>query len=109
MQNLFNAEYQRLLENLKKDILSGPTSVISDPSRRFYINTDWSNDGMGEVHFQADVSEEARKSEAQEKSGGKCEFEYSLEGMRLRPISFISGSTVSPLEKSRHGFVGEAA
>ena len=59
--------------------------------------------------LQADESAEARKSEVQEKDGGKCEFYNSLEGMRLRPIYFISGSTVSPLEKSRHIFVGETA
>ena len=45
---------------------------------------------MGVVLLQADISEEAKKSEAQENSGGKCEFDKSLGGMRLRPISFIS-------------------
>ena len=63
---------------------------------------------MGAVLLQADVSEEARKSEAQEKDGVKCEFDKYLEGMRLRPIYFILRSTVLPLEKSRHNFVGEA-
>ena len=29
--------------------------------------------------------------------------------MRLQPIYFISISTVSPLENSRHNFVGESA
>ena len=54
---------------------------------------------MVAVIIQADVSEEARKSEAQEKDGGKCEYEYSLEGMFLRPIYFILISTVPPLER----------
>ena len=31
-----------------------------------------------------------------------------FEGLCLQPISFISRSTVSLLEKSRRGFVGEA-
>ena len=62
---------------------------------------------MGAVLLQADVSEESRKSEAQEKAGRKCEFENYLEGIHLQPISFISISTVSTLKKSRHSFVGE--
>ena len=52
---------------------------------------------MVSVLLQADVLEEAIKSEAQEKASVKCEFDKYLEGMRLRPISFISISTVLPL------------
>ena len=70
-----------------------------DPSIRFYINIYCSEDGMGAVLIQADVSAEAIKSEAQEKDVEKCEFDKSLEGMRLRPIYFISRSTASPTEK----------
>ena len=44
---------------------------------------------MGEVLLQEYDSKEVRDPEAQEKDGGKCEFKKSLEGMRLRPISFI--------------------
>ena len=82
----WNPEDQRLMERLNKDILSGPTLARPDPSRRFYIKIDWSKDKMGAVLLQADVSKEAIKPEAQEKDGGKCEFDNSLEGMRLRPI-----------------------
>ena len=60
---------------------------------------------MGAVILQADVSAEARKSEAKEKYSEKCEFDKSLEGIYLRPISFISISTVLPLEKSINRFV----
>ena len=52
------------MEQLKKDILSGPTLAILYPSIRFYINTDWSKDVMRAVIYQSDVSEESRKSEA---------------------------------------------
>ena len=83
------------MERLKKDILSGPTLARSDTSRRFYIKTDWTKDVMGAVLLQSDVSEEAIKPEAQEKAGRKCEFDKYLED--LRPIYFISRSTVSPL------------
>ena len=74
MQNLWNIEDQMLLERLKKDILSGPTLARPYPSRRFYIKSDCSKDLMGVLLLQADVSVEERKSEAQEKAGGKCEF-----------------------------------
>ena len=49
LQNLWNLEDQRLLERLKKYILSGPTLVRPDPSRMFYTKTDWYKYGMGEV------------------------------------------------------------
>ena len=41
MQNIWSIEDQRLLERLKKDILSGPTLAIPDPYRRFYIKKEW--------------------------------------------------------------------
>ena len=65
MQNLFNIGDQRLLEHKKKYILSGTNLARPDPSRRFYIKSDWPKDGMGDVLLQADVSEESRNSEAQ--------------------------------------------
>ena len=119
MKNLWNLQYQILLEWLKKDILSVPTLSIPYPSRRFYIKTDWSNNGMGAVLIQEDVSQKARKEEAQEKDDVKCEFEKSVEVMCLRPICFIpvsmvlsiyfiSRSMVSPLEKRIHSFVRES-
>ena len=109
MQNLWNPKHQRLIEWLKKEILSGPTLSILDLSRRFYIRTDWSKDGMGAVLMQSDVSEEARKPEAQEKEVRKYEFLKSLEVMRLQPLYFISGSTLLPLTKSRQNFVVETS
>ena len=75
MQNLCNPQDQMLLERLKRDILSGPTLARPDPSRKLYIKTDWSKGAMGMVLLQADVSEEARKLEAQEKYSGNFEFD----------------------------------
>ena len=63
---------------------------------------------MVTVILQADVLEEVINSDAQEKYVGKYEFDKSLEGMLLQPISFISRSTLFPLENSRHVFFGEA-
>ena len=61
MQNLWNTEYQRLMERLKKDIISGPTLSRPYPYIRFYIKTDWYKDVTGAVILQAYASEEARK------------------------------------------------
>ena len=105
MQNLWNLEDQKLLERLKKDNLSGPSLSRPYPSIRLYIMTDWSEDGMGAVPMQADVSGESINAEAQGKDGRKCRFDKSLEVFHLRPISFISRSIVLPLENSRHRFV----
>ena len=63
IQNLWNPEDQRLLERLKKYILSVPTLSRPEPSRRLYIKTYWPKNGMGAMILQADFSEEARNSE----------------------------------------------
>ena len=63
---------------------------------------------MGAVFLKADDSLEATKAEAQEKFDENCKFDKFPEGIRLRPIYFISRSTVSPLEKSGYSFVGES-
>ena len=109
MDKLWGKEEDELLQKLKDDIISGPMLARPDPARRFYIKTDWSKDGMGAVLLQAENSEEARDAEDRERAGGKCEFDKSIDGLRLRPICFVSRATASPLEKSRHSFVGEAA
>ena len=67
MQNICTPGDQRLLERLKKEIISGPTLARPEPSQRFYINTDLSKDGIGAVLLQVDDSVDARKSEAKEK------------------------------------------
>ena len=83
--------------------------VRSDPYQIFYINMDLSKGVMGVVLLKADDSLEVTKSEAQEKVGENGEFDKLPEGIRLWPISFISRSKVSPLEKSRYSFVVESA
>ena len=54
MQNLWKPEEQRLLERLNNDIMAGPTLAIPDASWIFYINMEWSKDGMVAVLLQAD-------------------------------------------------------
>ena len=68
---------------VKEIYLSGTTLPRPYPSRRFYIKIDWSKDKILAVLLKSDDSEEARKSEAQENYGRKCEFDKSLEEIRL--------------------------
>ena len=89
---------------LKEDIAAGPTLAGPYPSRIFYMNPNWSKDIMGAVLLKAYDSVEARKTEAQEIV--KYKFYKSLEVIHLWKIYFISRSMVSPLEYSRHSFVG---
>ena len=90
-----------MLYQLKTNIVSVNTIERLYPFQWFYINTEWQNSVMVVVLLQEDESVEAINSDEQEKDGGKCKFDNSLEGIRLRPISFISRLNVSPLEKSR--------
>lgn len=64
---------------------------------------------MGAVLLQADDSDGARKAEEQERNGGRCKFDRTLDGLRLLPIAFISRKTQTSLEQSTHSYVGEAA
>ena len=48
--------------------MAGPTLERQDPSRRFYIKTDWSKDGMGAVILQAYDLAETSNAEAQEEA-----------------------------------------
>ena len=110
MTSIWTQECEALLSQLKEEILAGPVLARPDTKRRFYLKTDWSKDGMGPaVLLQADDSEGAREAEASEADGGKCLFDRTIEGLRLRPIAFISRRTQTAVEKSSHSYVGEAA
>ena len=63
---------------------------------------------MGAGIMQAYDSALVRNLEAQEKDSEKCEFDNSLEGVQLQPISSISISIVFPMDKSRQSFVVES-
>ena len=68
--------------------MAGPILKRTYPYQIFYIKMYWSKYGMDMVLLQAYESVKAINSDSQEKYGGKCEFNKSLEGMRLR--KFIS-------------------
>ena len=105
------AEYGKtndeLLEALKKEILEGPVLKRPDPERRFYVKTDWSSTAQGAVLLQADITEKAEIAMSEEMMKEKCTFEKTCDGLRLRPIYFISQKRDEP--SNRHSFVGEVS
>ena len=109
MSELWTEEYQHVLTWLKSSILKGPMLARPDPNRRFYLKMDWSKDWMGAVLLQANDSPESRAAEKREAEGGRCEFDKTSSGLRLRSIAFISRKTQTAIKKSAHSYVGEAA
>jgi hypothetical protein len=107
LKELWNKSDDELLTKLKKDILDGPVMKRPDPNRRYYLKTDWSADAQGAVLLQAGCSKEEEDAMMREVAGGKCEFDKTVNGLRLRPISFISMRRRDT--SSRHSFVGEAS
>jgi hypothetical protein len=104
-------EHDKLLEELKADILSKPTLARPDPHRRFYLKTDWSCEAMGAVLCQAPDDENSKMLESKENEGEACAFEKHRnpkKSPRLLPIKFLSRSTTLA-EKSFHSYVGEAS
>ena len=109
MKTLWLPEHQALFEQLNSEILAKPVLARPDSNRRFYIKTDWCSNGMAAALLQADPDDlEALDAEAVETIGGPCFFDLQKEGIRLRPIEFISRAT-SLAEKSFHSYVGEAS
>jgi hypothetical protein len=107
LAELWSDSDDKLLQQLKRDILDGPVMKRPDPNRRFYLKTDWSAEAQGAVLLQAGCSTEEEDAMMREVKGGKCEFDKTVNGLRLRPIAFISMRR--KLTSSRHSFVGEAA
>ena len=108
MTELWTTQHDEILAQLKKDVIAGPILARSDPSRHFYLKTDWSKDKMGAVLLLADDSPTASTAEDRERAGGKCDFDCTKSGLRLRPIAFLDRTTTPP-EWSFHSYVGEVA
>jgi hypothetical protein len=108
LNTIWESEDDEIFETLKTEILEGPLLQRPNSQKRFYLKTDWCKDGFGAVLLQTDNSTEALAAESRETSGGKCEFDLTLSGLRLMPICFISRAT-KPKEKSYHATLGEPA
>ena len=63
---------------------------------------------MGWIIMQPADDAESIAATKQLQSGGKCLFDLTLKGARLKPIGFGSRACTG-LEKKYHSFVGEAA
>ena len=61
-QNLLTPEVQISLERLEEYIKEGPKLERSEPSRIFYIKTNWSRNEIGAVLLQANESAETRRA-----------------------------------------------
>jgi hypothetical protein len=92
--------------SLKQEILDGPVLKRPDYKRRFYVKTDWSQDGMGGALWQPDCNEEEEKAMKREMEGGKCELDKIMSGLRLRLIKTIARACKGS-EKHEHSSKGE--
>ena len=110
---------QRLFEDLKRLVTSGPTLDRPDPDRLIVVKTDWCCQGMGAVILQADSTAESlieerriSKFDADGKPRDRIpvsNFDRTINGLRLKPIRFVSRRCTSDAEKSYHSYIGEAA
>jgi hypothetical protein len=97
---------QQRLQQLKQDILDRLMMKRPNPNRRYYLKTDWSAEAQGAVLLQDGWSKE-EEAMMREVAGGSCEFDKTVVGLRLIPITFISMR--QKLTSSQHLFVGKAA
>jgi hypothetical protein len=89
LASLWQPSDERLFHTLKQVILEGPVLKRPDYKRRFYLKTDWSQDGVGGALCQPDCNEEEEKAMKREMEGGKCELYKLMSGLRLRLIETI--------------------
>jgi hypothetical protein len=89
-------------------LLSDPVLRRPDPKKRFYLRTDASKHGHGNVLLQPGDDKESLLSMNNEIKGHKCEFDISTKSkLRLYPIGF-SGRKCSTSESFLHSFMNEA-
>ena len=101
-------EHQQLLDDLKKELLSGLLLARPNHNRRFYVKTDWSKMAMGAILLQAQDDDDSILAEKLEAQGGPCFFELQTHGIRLRAVSCISRANTL-VEQSYHSHTGEAS
>ena len=79
-----------LFEELKVTITSSPMLAGFDPLKPTFLKTDWSVEGMGWILIQPADDIEYTKSAKALLKFGKCTFDLSKDGARLRPVRFGS-------------------
>lgn len=79
-----------MAKTLKQEILVGPVIKRPHPNRHFYLRRDWSCYAQEAVLLQVGCSKKEEEAIHREILGGKFKFKKGLDGLRLRPIAFIS-------------------
>jgi hypothetical protein len=74
----------------KDNIISGPVLRQPDFNRKFFLKTDWLKHTMGLVILQAEATTKAKEALLNKISGGKCEFDKTINGLQLQQLAFIS-------------------
>ena len=85
---------------------SSPVLARYDSSRPTFLKTDYSALGMAYIVMQPEDSEASCKATETLIKTGECVFYLSMEGPRLRPITFGSRK-YSKTERNYHSYVGE--
>jgi hypothetical protein len=70
LTSLWKSSDDQLFNTLKSEILEGPILKWPDYNRRFYVKTDWSQNGMGGALCQPDCNEEEELAMLREIKGG---------------------------------------
>ena len=91
-QLLWTPDHATLFNELKDDLINNMILTRPNPTRRFYVRTDWSKTSFGAVLLQASDDAASRAAEAAEDAGGPCLLNKINGGLHLRPIAFISRS-----------------
>ena len=97
-----------LFEDMKRYVTSSPITIRYEPTKPVFLKTDWSSTGMGWILMQPAQDKESIAALETLLRTGKCNFDLSMEGTRLKPIDFGSRSC-TPTESKLHSFIGEAA
>ena len=93
---------------LKQGLTSSPCLARPDPSKPFFLKTDWSRVGMGYILMQPDDSPAAAAATAALDKGKYDLFDVRRDGARLRPVAF-GARKCDERESHFHSIVGEAA
>ena len=97
-----------LFEDIKRYVTSLLIAIRYESTKPMFLKTDWSSTEMGWILMQPAQDKESIAALETLLRTGKCTFDLSMEGARLKPISFGSRSC-TPAESKLHSFTGEVA
>jgi len=100
MKKPWSLKDDKLLAELKQDVLSGTILAHPKTDGLFILMTNWSNVAFGAVLCQANPDHPDTPTLLEAiMSGEKCLFDLSKSGPHLHPISFISTRPLMPIDK----------